>query len=224
MPVSAKSVHIQNPKNNIPNIVSEIESFNGTHTFSFDNRKEVEKAEQLLEKYIYNQVSLSKTNTTLTIYNVKDVKKQIKAMKKTRIKLYRACKNEGITNNMNERKAYEKIKNYIIKKLKYQKSLPDFNLALKRGRGNCVAYARLTEIMCDICGIECRSYSGYGPKGAHEWNRVKLNGKWYWSDLCWVDTGGGNKFYLMKKLKEHSGFMKVFHLHKKNNIRVRANI
>lgn len=55
--------------------------------------------------------------------------------------------------------------------------------------GVCEAYARMTKEICDAVGIECEYVIGYADNGieraGHAWNRVKINGTWYWTDTCW---------------------------------------
>ena len=52
------------------------------------------------------------------------------------------------------------------------------------GDGVCEAYAEAFKLLCDKAGIPCVSM--YSTD--HEWNAVKLDGKWYYVDVTWIDT------------------------------------
>lgn len=73
----------------------------------------------------------------------------------------------------------------------------DASGVLLHGRGVCDSYARAYLMLCTIAGIECIYLSGDGWNGyawgAHGWNMVKLDGKWYHVDCTWDDPneGGG---------------------------------
>ena len=68
---------------------------------------------------------------------------------------------------------------------------------LKTRRSVCDGYSRLFERMCALAGIETAfiigvskgyGYETSGTLGAHAWNAVHLNGKWYLFDTTW-DAG-----------------------------------
>lgn len=83
------------------------------------------------------------------------------------------------------------------------------NLFLK-GEGICYAYADAFTYLCQLAGYDCirvsgTAYSGidgmyddeYGAGwGGHEWNMVKVEGKWYYVDVTWDDGGWGTKWFL----------------------------
>ncbi|MBR4291385.1 MAG: leucine-rich repeat protein [Oscillospiraceae bacterium] len=71
----------------------------------------------------------------------------------------------------------------------------DASGVLVHGRGVCDSYARAYLMLCTIAGIDCiylsgTAYSG-GAWGAHGWNMIKLDGKWYHVDCTWDDPGTG---------------------------------
>ena len=46
-----------------------------------------------------------------------------------------------------------------------------------------------------MCNIPCELIAGYPSSGeGHAWNRVRINGVWYWSDICWYDNPDGSKY------------------------------
>ena len=64
--------------------------------------------------------------------------------------------------------------------------------------------------------IQCEYYAGTVTGGGrHGWNRVKIEGKWYWIDVTWMDCGKSidKNYYLKHKLwKNH----KITELGQKN--------
>jgi hypothetical protein len=75
----------------------------------------------------------------------------------------------------------------------------DYISVLKKKAGVCSGYVSVFNEMCRLAGIESIGISGYskgfgyngkiGNQTDHEWNAVKLNGKWYLIDVTW-DAGG----------------------------------
>ena len=102
-----------------------------------------------------------------------------------------------VTPSMTEREASAKFLEYISKKLSYSTSVPARDsrawYALSNGVGNCQAYSKLYKTMCNAVGIECDLVSGNtyqdGEVDGHLWNRVKIDGKWYYVDITWADDG-----------------------------------
>lgn len=58
------------------------------------------------------------------------------------------------------------------------------------GKGQCVCngYAMAFSYLCHLADIDCIGVVGQG----HAWNRVKLFGDWYETDVTWIDTGRSN--------------------------------
>ena len=52
----------------------------------------------------------------------------------------------------------------------------------------CQGYAGLLYRLCLEMGISCRMITGTGNGGAHAWNIVALDGKYYNADSTW-DAG-----------------------------------
>ncbi|MBP3855962.1 MAG: hypothetical protein IK990_10185 [Ruminiclostridium sp.] len=69
-----------------------------------------------------------------------------------------------------------------------------------KGKGICYAYADAFTYLCQLAGYDCFRVPGYaydGTKwGGHEWNLVKVDGKWYYVDVTWDDGGWGTKWFL----------------------------
>ncbi|GHV42859.1 hypothetical protein AGMMS49546_22860 [Spirochaetia bacterium] len=74
----------------------------------------------------------------------------------------------------------------------------DYVSVLKKKAGVCSGYVSVFNAMCALAGIESIGISGYskgfgyrgvvGGQADHEWNAVKLGGKWYLIDVTW-DAG-----------------------------------
>ncbi|GHV92111.1 hypothetical protein AGMMS50268_26140 [Spirochaetia bacterium] len=74
----------------------------------------------------------------------------------------------------------------------------DYVSVLKKKAGVCSGYVSVFNAMCALAGIESIGISGYskgfgyretiGRQTDHEWNAVKLGGKWYLLDVTW-DAG-----------------------------------
>jgi hypothetical protein len=83
----------------------------------------------------------------------------------------------------------------------------DYASVLKKKAGVCSGYASVFNEMCRLANIQSigiRGYSkGFGYRGTignetdHEWNAVKINGKWYLIDVTW-DAGHVEKRTFIK--------------------------
>lgn len=74
----------------------------------------------------------------------------------------------------------------------------DYASVIKKRKAVCAGYAACINAMCSLSGIESKTISGFskgygfsGKIGAypdHDWNAVKINGRWYLLDATW-DAG-----------------------------------
>ena len=120
-------------------------------------------------------------------------------------------------NNFNTKEKYKILHDFTAKAISYDyKSIrPGVDLrfgqgpndpakALNTGLGVCGAYAQLYKDLCDEAGLICAFVYGKafipGNTGisGHAWNAVNIDGKWYHTDCCWSDTGGGLYDYYMR--------------------------
>ena len=139
-------------------------------------------------KYLYSNYHMYYSNG-IHITNVPLVKNRINSIEKVNKNLYRQVKKLYRGKRVMTLLAYE---NYIEKTMKYSYSIPDIYYCTERG--TCVSYSVMLKVMCDISHIPCYIYAGWmTPKLGHCWNKVKVEGKWFWADACWYD--------LCKKLK-----------------------
>ncbi len=66
--------------------------------------------------------------------------------------------------------------------------------------GVCQSYAIAFYMMATASGVDCEYVTGTATNalssGGHAWNRVKIDGKWYYIDCTWDDpVGGGYEGY-----------------------------
>lgn len=59
------------------------------------------------------------------------------------------------------------------------------------GKAVCAGYAEAFALLCNGAGIETISVTSK----THEWNKVRLYGRWYGVDCTWDDTGAGSYEY-----------------------------
>lgn len=58
---------------------------------------------------------------------------------------------------------------------------------LTHGRAVCQGYAETFKGFMDMAGIECAVITGTADGGGHAWNRVKVDGEYYYIDVTWDD-------------------------------------
>ena len=100
---------------------------------------------------------------------------------------------------------YEKalwLHDYLCETVTYKKGLSDYAYtALLDGVADCGGYADAYRRLLLAVGIRCGTVSGYATDEPHAWNIIWLDGKCYFSDVCWDDD---------PKLKFHDYFMISF--------------
>ena len=110
----------------------------------------------------------------------------------------------GINEYTTQKDAVTKINNWMINYLTYELSANNPYQAYLNKKANCDGYARLFERFCKVIGVECIWESGEvktnGTYGAHAWNKVKLDGTWYYIDVCWNDSSNPNRYLLSTTL------------------------
>ncbi|MCH3971174.1 MAG: hypothetical protein LKE53_00095 [Oscillospiraceae bacterium] len=60
--------------------------------------------------------------------------------------------------------------------------------ALVQGKAVCDGYARAMQLLCAKAGLQCRLVNGSSKGGAHIWNLIEIDGKWYHFDATWMDA------------------------------------
>lgn len=92
--------------------------------------------------------------------------------------------------NMKEKEITKFLKLYekLGKNISYKQSA-GFKEAMFDYQACCHGYSRLLNLVLNNVGIQSVNVRGYsfinGKEEGHEWNKVKINGKWYNCDLTW---------------------------------------
>ncbi len=110
------------------------------------------------------------------------------------------AKNVAAQNNYGS--DYDKIKRvyeWICDNVAYDYSYNDGSIydALIGKKSVCAGYAGAFQVIMEALGIECYINEGEVNREAHAWNIVKLDGKYYFVDATWGDTGNDYDKYLL---------------------------
>lgn len=168
-------------------------------------------------QHVISMVSGSKTyqkNVAIT-YSVKDAltKKDATGYSTEGKEVFDAAfsvVDQIITENMTDSEKVKAIHDYLIYHANYVNN-GDYASAEKwaygaegvllHGEGVCQSYAIAFYMMATAAGVECEYVTGVatsspGSSDGHAWNRVKLDGVWYYIDCTWDDpVGGGYEGY-----------------------------
>jgi transglutaminase/protease-like cytokinesis protein 3 len=131
--------------------------------------------------------------------------------------------NSIITNNMSDYEKVKAINDYLVNRYEYDYDLLDMltkvnsrevtdesyvdevydriNVysALKTSKAVCQGYSMSAYKMMKYAGLECRIIEGTLNGGEHVWNKVKVNGIWYYLDVTNNDTTKSNKYLLVSE-------------------------
>ncbi|CAI3193986.1 MULTISPECIES: transglutaminase domain-containing protein [Clostridium] len=131
--------------------------------------------------------------------------------------------NSIIRNNMSDYEKVKAINDYLVNRYEYDYDLLDrvtkvnsgtvtdenyieevynrINVysALKTSKTVCQGYSMTAYKMMKYAGLECRIIEGTLNGGEHVWNKVKVNGIWYYLDITNNDTTKSNKYFLVSK-------------------------
>ncbi len=78
------------------------------------------------------------------------------------------------------------------------------------GETVCAGYAKAYRMLLETAGIESYCVGDEIPDGPHQWNIVKVEGKYYQCDVTWDDNGTGNPIGYQHFLKTNAK-MKELH-------------
>lgn len=94
-----------------------------------------------------------------------------------------------LTTGMNDHQKVKAIHDWVLLHVKYDQTLRKHSAydALVSGQAVCQGYASLTYRLLSDAGIAARIVEGEVKSGAHAWNLVKLDGKWYHLDTTFDD-------------------------------------
>lgn len=75
----------------------------------------------------------------------------------------------------------KKIYNYC-RKTEYVSHVKTARDVFERRQGDCAGISSAFYVLCKKNGIPVRYVIGWTETNCHAWNKVKVNGKWYWCD------------------------------------------
>lgn len=166
----------------------------GTHTYALKEYKQLKPSKFVVR---YGVLEAIRTGNTTGWKN--NETKQV-------VDKCAAIYKEIIKDGMSDKEKVTAIHDYLIYHADYtangdlsQASMWNHSVAglVLDGSAVCDGYARSFYLFCKAAGLECEYVGGYGlPKtedSSHAWNRVKVDGKWYYVDCTWDDPIGGNR-------------------------------
>lgn len=116
----------------------------------------------------------------------------------------------SLVSKVNGKSNYEKLKylhDWICNNMSYQlnSALSINGFIVKKGQ--CMTYAMMYKYLLNKLNIDCIYVSGtVSSGGAHAWNYVRLNNKWYGIDVCWDDPSNRNTIVYTYFLKGKNTF------------------
>lgn len=112
---------------------------------------------------------------------------------------YNACVDAGLTQGMSETEAVKKIAKWIANHMVYEHNNGDSYVGFTTGKGQCHTYAEMFRAMCYVANIKCEYVKGNTGEN-HAWNKVCVDGNWYYVDTTWYDSTNNNKYILAPEL------------------------
>ena len=168
----------------------------GTHIYALKEYKQLKPS-----KFVVRYGVLEAIRTGNTTGWKKDETKQV-------VDKCAAIYKEIIKDGMSDTEKVTAIHDYLIYHADYTAN-GDTTQATERncrvaglvldGSAVCSGYANTFYLFCKAAGLDCEYVRGESvPKKddfGHAWNRVKVDGKWYYVDCTWDDPVGGHKEY-----------------------------
>ena len=150
---------------------------------------------------IYNNRTGKTIGVSVTLYSKDSLKSYNRHLEnKSKLKSLAKSITKGKTT---ERAKVLAINNYVCKKLTWRDNAGTLDIALRTKYAKCTGYATLFMALCEQCSIKCCQVAGEAH-GGHDWNRVRVDGVWYYIDPTWNDQTG-NGYLLSKKLwRDHT--------------------
>ena len=166
----------------------------GTHTYALKEYKQLKPS-----KFVVRYGVLEAIRTGNTTGWKKDETKQV-------VDKCAAIYKEIIKDGMSDTEKVTAIHDYLIYHADYTAN-GDTTQATERncrvaglvldGSAVCSGYANTFYLFCKAAGLDCEYVRGESvPKKddfGHAWNRVEVDGTWYYVDCTWDDPTGGNK-------------------------------
>ena len=166
----------------------------GTHTYALKEYKQLKPSKFVVR---YGVLEAIRTGNTTSWKN--NETKQV-------VDKCAAIYKEIIKDGMSDKEKVTAIHDYLIYHADYTAN-GDLTQATQRngtvaglvldGSAVCAGYASSFYLLAKAAGLNCECITGDSlPKTndfGHEWNRVEVDGTWYYVDCTWDDPIGGNK-------------------------------
>ena len=102
-----------------------------------------------------------------------------------------------VSDGMTEREMSDCFIKWLCNNFDYESDIRVFTTCIETGKANCEGFSQMYRVMCDEVGIHCELVSGDTiddgeDRWDHMWNRVLIDGTWYYMDITWYDS---DKFF-----------------------------
>lgn len=99
---------------------------------------------------------------------------------------------------LNDREIIYLISAWVCNQITYGAGVDPYD-ALIDGVAHCTGYAESVSFVLDALGYKVKTVNGISSAGgAHDWNIVQLDGKWYELDTTWMDGSTIDDNYCLK--------------------------
>ena len=96
-----------------------------------------------------------------------------------------------IVPGMSPEEAANAVNDYLCYRMRYDLNYYTVFDSIVNGIGRCQGYANAFKCVMERLGVPTHYCSGIGytdgTSGSHAWNRSLINGKYYYTDVCWND-------------------------------------
>lgn len=152
-----------------------------------------EKTEALYQQKAQTALETNQAAIDFLSYADKDLYKvwdqSVGTMTEAEAKEIKACVDDITKGETDDYKKAKMIYDWVGKNIKYAKPTETPGLrpydVFKTKLAVCGGYSRLYRAMLNLAGIPSITVSGDSSAGAHEWNLVYADGKWFYSDSTW---------------------------------------
>ncbi|MDD6157651.1 MAG: transglutaminase domain-containing protein [Lachnospiraceae bacterium] len=105
-----------------------------------------------------------------------------------------------ITPDMDDFEKVRAVNQYLCDHMTYDTDYYTTRQAILVGRGRCQGYANAFKDLMNTAGVPTDYIRGYGSPTAtstHAWNRVLIDGTYYYVDVTWNDSNGTDDYLLI---------------------------
>lgn len=164
-------------------------------------KKRLENIEKAYFRYVGTPFRIKSMKSSSGVVNITYDGEHIKSLYERNIYIKEEIAKRArqiFTKGMTVENAIKALDTYLRNNYKYDSRYGSLYYMLLYNGGVCEGYASLAQALCNEAGIECKYVHGTGNGGNHVWNRIKVNGKWYYVDFTWDKNN--TKYYLSEKL------------------------